>query len=816
MQLKHFVRTGEAGVAGTATTTRRTTSTSRSRPPTKAPQKAPRRSPPPKKAPKTPTRASKPKLHEPLHPGLRRDLIGVGLVVIALLTIGALLATGGAGLLGYWRRVLLAAFGWGAVAVPALIGVWAVDSFLDRGEKRAGPSYHAIVGSGLIVIAILGLLHALADDPLGWAETNRGGGYIGYIINASLSRMLTGFGATVILLALLVAGIGIFMNNELRAIVAKLRAPAGDATAASPAPPDALVLLPEPPRPKTRARNDRTATPPDIGPAPQQMIAPPPIIRRPEPQPPPAPEPPAPQRTVRKNPPLPPAPPPAPPASTPKAVTETARIERIVEPEPVRWTLPTIQHMDRYPDVAISEEDLEQKAQTIEQTLASFRVEATVREINPGPAVTQFALEPGVGVKVRRVTELQNDLALALAVPALRIEAPIPGKSRIGIEIPNDTIAMVGLRESLESSDFTTARAKLPIVLGRDVNGRYQIADLAKMPHLLVAGSTGSGKSVCMNIIISTLLLNRTPDELRFVMVDPKMVEMSEYNGIPHLLAPVVTDMEKAAGTLRWAVTEMERRYQLFMRSGVRNIEAYHKRAAELGPHLEKPPENIPYIVIIIDELADLMMTAPDDVETALTRLGQKGRASGLHLILATQRPSVDVITGLIKANCPTRIAFAVTSQIDSRVILDMPGAERLLGRGDMLYKAADSDKPQRIQGAFVSDKDISAIVSHWRRLAPEPQYKPEVAEAKGDGKSIREEPGGDNLIDRARQLVREQGWASTSMLQSRLRIGYNRAARLIEALEREGMIGPQDGARRRQVIDPGAEFDPSDDDDEE
>ena len=399
----------------------------------------------------------------------------------------------------------------------------------------------------------------------------------------------------------------------------------------------------------------------------------------------------------------------------------------------------------------MSEEDLEQRAQVIEQTLASFRVEATVREINPGPAVTQFALEPGIGVKVRRVTELQNDLALALAVPALRIEAPIPGKSRIGIEIPNTTIATVGLREALESSDFAAAKAKLPIPLGRDVNGHYQIADLAKMPHLLVAGSTGSGKSIFVNVLIAAMLLNRTPDELRFVMVDPKMVEMTEYNGIPHLLAPVVTDMEKVIGILRWAVTEMERRYQLFMRSGVRNIEAYHKRSKELGPHLEKPPENIPYVVIIIDELADLMMTAPDDIETALVRLAQKARATGMHLILATQRPSVDVITGLIKANFPARIAFAVTSQIDSRVILDTPGAERLLGRGDMLYKAADSDKPQRIQGAFVSDKDISAIVSHWRLLAPEPQYKPEVAEASNIIKSMREEPGGDNLIDRAR-----------------------------------------------------------------
>ncbi len=728
----------------------------------------------------------------------------MGLIVLALLTIGALLAGERTGLLDYWRRALVTVFGWGAVAVPALIGVWAADSFLGREEKRVGPSYHTIMGSGLIVVAILGLLHSLSDDPLQWAETNKGGGYIGYFISAFLSRGLGAFGAGVVLLALLIAGIGIFMNNELRYVLARLRGPARETDAMGDLPAVAAAPLPGVPA-LPRGRNGRAAAMDDIGPPPQQVIVPPPIIRRPEPQlPPPETLPETPQRMVRKDP---PPPPPMPPAKT-EAETPVA--------QPLRWSLPTILQMDRYPDVSVSEEDLEQRAQVIEQTLASFRVEATVREINPGPAVTQFALEPGIGVKVRRVTELQNDLALALAVPALRIEAPIPGKSRIGIEIPNTTIATVGLREALESSDFAAAKARLPIPLGRDVNGHYQIADLAKMPHLLVAGSTGSGKSIFINVLIATLLLNRTPDELRLVMVDPKMVEMTEYNGIPHLLAPVVTDMEKVIGILRWAVTEMERRYQLFMRSGVRNIEAYQKRSKELGPHLEKPPENIPYVVLIIDELADLMMTAPDDIETALVRLGQKGRASGIHLILATQRPSVDVITGLIKANFPARIAFAVTSQIDSRVILDTPGAERLLGRGDMLYKAADSDKPQRIQGAFVSDKDISAIVSHWRLLAPEPQYKPEVAEASNIIKSMREEPGGDNLIDRARQLVREQGWASTSNLQSKLRIGYNRAARLIEALEREGILGPQDGARRRQVVDGESVLDDLPDDDEE
>lgn len=800
-------------MAGTATPTRRKSGSGNrpSRPPAKSP--SPRRPAPknsgrnaPKNAPKTGARAAKANSGPLLHPGLRRDLIGVGLIVLAVLTIVSLLMTGGAGVLGYWRTVLRAAFGWGAVGVPALLGVWAVDAFLSRGdEQRAGPSPHAITGSALMILASLGLLHSIADDPLRWAETNRGGGYVGYVIDAALARAVTGFGAAVVLIALLIAGVGIFMNDELRTIIAKLRVPPPAAGAL----PDALAMpsLPEPPVPPLlpgrngRAAANAGAVVPDIGPAPQQVITPPPIIRRPAAAP-PAPVPPAPVATS------------APPAKP--GAAEDAAMARTAAAQPLRWSLPTIQHMDRYADVTISEEDLEKKALTIEQTLRSFRVEATVREINPGPAVTQYALEPGVGVKVRRVTELQNDLALALAVPALRIEAPIPGKSRIGIEIPNLTIATVGLREALESSDFLAARAKLPIPLGRDVNGHYQVVDLAKMPHLLIAGSTGSGKSICMNVIIASLLVNRTPDELRLVLVDPKMVEMTEYNGVPHLLAPVVTDMEKVLGVLRWAVTEMERRYALFARSGVRNIEAYHKRAKELGPHLEKPPENIPYVVVVIDELADLMMTAPDDVETPLVRLGQKARAIGIHLVLATQRPSVDVLTGLIKANVPARIAFAVTSQIDSRVILDMPGAERLLGRGDMLYKAPDSDKPQRIQGAFVADKDISAIVSHWRRLAPEPQYKPEVAEAKAEGKMLREEGDNDNLIDKARALVREQGWASTSMIQSRLRVGYNRAARLIEALEREGLIGPQDGARRRQLRDGDGDDDDGGNDEEE
>jgi S-DNA-T family DNA segregation ATPase FtsK/SpoIIIE len=399
---------------------------------------------------------------------------------------------------------------------------------------------------------------------------------------------------------------------------------------------------------------------------------------------------------------------------------------------------------------------------------------------------------------VRRITELHNDLALALAVPSLRIEAPVPGKARVGIEIPNVSVATVGLRETLESEEWAAARAKLklPLVLGRDVSGRPVVVDMARMPHLLIAGATGAGKSVCLNAVITCLLLQFAPDELRLVMIDPKRVELSTYNGIPHLQAPVVTEMDKVVGLLRKSVLEMERRYDLLQRLGVRNLDGYLKRCDQ-EPRLER----MPYMLLIVDELADLMMTAPDEVEGLLCRLAQMGRATGIHLILATQRPSVDVVTGLIKANFPSRIAFAVSSQIDSRVILDSPGAERLMGRGDMLYQAADAPKPQRIQGVYLSDPNIEQIVEHWRKQAEAPDFDPEwlnvpTTPAGGEGSPD------DDLVEQAIAMVREHGTASASMLQRRLRIGYNRAARLIETLEAKGVIGPVQG-KLRTVLDP-------------
>ncbi|HEX3724435.1 MAG TPA: DNA translocase FtsK 4TM domain-containing protein, partial [Nitrolancea sp.] len=455
--------------------------------------------------------------------------------------------------------------------------------------------------------------------------------------------------------------------------------------------------------------------------------------------------------------------------------------------------LPDLQKLMLYEAGSLEPMELEGKAELIQETLKNFKVDAAVREIFPGPAVTLFALEPGPGTKVRRITELQNDLALALAARSIRIEAPVPGMARVGIELPNINIHTVGLRETIESVEFQTTKARIPLALGRDVNGTYIVADLTRMPHLLIAGSTGSGKSVCINGIISTFLLNRRPEELQMVMIDPKMVELTGFNGVPHLKCPVVTEMGKVVGTLRLILKEMEDRYQRFSMLGVRNIDGYNLRREE-DPSLER----MSYIVVIIDELADLMLTTPEEVETLLVRLAQMARATGIHLMIATQRPSVDVLTGLIKANVPARIAFAVTSHTDSRVILDMPGAERLLGRGDMLFLPPDEAKPQRVQGSFIDDKDIQFLVRHWRKTVPAHEFDQEWADVRStdDG----EEDGDDPLMDQALRVIKQQGTASASMLQRRLRIGYNRAARLIEQMEEEGVIGPADGSRGRPV----------------
>jgi len=476
---------------------------------------------------------------------------------------------------------------------------------------------------------------------------------------------------------------------------------------------------------------------------------------------------------------------------------------------PGGWRLPPIDILDKPADVTLDRTDIDQRARLIEEALASYGVEAKVVQVNIGPTVTQFGVEPGwdrkykevrekgrngsyetrmeevskTRVRVDRITSLGNDLALALAAPSVRFEAPVPGASVVGIEVPNTVFGSVALRSAIESTAFQKirARSKLAIALGKGAGGEAMASDLSKMPHLLIAGATGSGKTVCLNSIICCLLLHNSPDDVRFIMVDPKRVELVTFNGVPHLLAPVVVDTDKAIKALRWLSQEMDNRYRQFAQAGARNIEGYNKDRS--------PGEGLPYLVLIIDELADLMLTAFDEVEHALCRLAQLARATGIHLVVATQRPSVDVITGLIKANFPTRISFAVTSHVDSRTILDMVGAEKLLGRGDMLYMPTEASKPKRLQGSFVSDTEIDRLVYFWGNQRQIEMSSVDFDEVTDRSLSTQIAAPPDPLLEDAKRLAQEYRHVSTSFLQRRLRIGYPRAARLMEALQQAGLV---------------------------
>ena len=440
-------------------------------------------------------------------------------------------------------------------------------------------------------------------------------------------------------------------------------------------------------------------------------------------------------------------------------------------------------------------EEVAQNAMMLEHVLSDFGITAKVVNATQGPTVTRYEIEPAPGVKVSRIVNLTDDIALNLAAQHIRMEAPIPGKSAIGIEVPNKTTEAVHLRDVLDCSDFKDARGGIPVGLGKDIAGKPVITDLAKMPHLLVAGTTGSGKSVCVNTLISSILFSRKPEEVKLLLIDPKMVELSIYNGIPHLMAPVVTDMKKAAAVLRWAVREMEARYKAFATSGKRDIKSYNEA---------HPKAAMPLIVLIIDELADLMMTAPDDIEESISRLAQMARAAGIHMVLATQRPSVNVITGSIKANVPSRISFAVGSQIDSRTILDMAGAEKLLGKGDMLFAPIGANKPIRVQGAFISDDEVEKLVE-FVKAQREPEYdntvtqdvEKEAEKESSDANDVYR----DELLERAVNLVMESGQASVSMLQRRFRIGYTRAARLVDTMEDLKIVGPSMGSKAREIL---------------
>ncbi len=810
-------------------------------------------------------------------------LIGLGALLLVLLMSsnpGAL----GAGRIGeFISEGIQQAFGRGAVVIPLLllaIGgliIWQ-ERFID-----APISGSNVAGVLLLAIVTLAMLEPKSLDD--FAPLGSGGGVVGALLNRALITAFGVAGTWTLLVLLFVFAVLLTFNVTIRQFLRALQAglmwlwrmlfgeasqeeqtPELDEMAPEPVP-FANELKP-PKRPAREAEPPTVPSPALAGEPQQQQLVLTPIAARPT------------QPGIFERPLERPAlstntreigaaadtqrietaaPAPAEkarPAKPPKeaAAKETAAVEEeiaAIDTSAPRqaWPLPSLDLLDDYAEGEIDDNEKRSKARIIEDTLASFKIEAQVVGMNPGPAVTQYQLQPAVGVKVSRIMSLERDLALALAAPVIRIEAPIPGTPYIGIEIPNMAIASVSLKEVVDTDEYSLHKGRLKLALGKDVSGAPVVTDLTKAPHLLIAGSTGSGKSVAVNSIVATLLLQHTPDDLKFIMIDPKMVEMIVYNHIPHLLAPVVTELERVVSLLKWAVREMERRYKLLAQKGFRNIDSYNTEArkrADLEP--------LPYIVIIVDELADLMMLAPDEVETLICRLAQMARAIGIHLILATQRPSVDVVTGLIKANFPTRMAFAVTQQIDSRVILDTNGAEQLLGRGDMLYLASDAPKPIRVQGTWVSEYEIERIVRFWRAARKPEQETPRPVPAAGvplrpasgdsgtvataDGpepsaqrspanKTPREEHGvepdevspepvsplpassvgtlsedeQDELLPQAIRLVRQHDRASASLLQRRLRIGYSKAAQLIDLLEQRGIVGPAEGGRSREVL---------------
>jgi S-DNA-T family DNA segregation ATPase FtsK/SpoIIIE len=462
----------------------------------------------------------------------------------------------------------------------------------------------------------------------------------------------------------------------------------------------------------------------------------------------------------------------------------------------IDWKLPPLSLLDSVTaKKERMQEEVKRNVRVIEGTLGTFGVEARVVGVNTGPAVTQYELQPAAGVQVRKIVTLQNDLSLALAAAPLRIEAPIPGKAAVGIEVPNKAASLVTIREVIDSTGFKAGGHAVPIALGNDVTGQAISGDLTRMPHLLIAGATGQGKSVCINALVCSLLLRATPAQLRLLMIDPKRVELNGYNGLPHLATPVIVEAHQAAAALRWAVAEMDRRYKLLSAEGVRNILGYNQRAQE------RRARQLPYIVVVIDELADLMMVAAGEIEELVCRIAQLARAVGIHLVIATQRPSTDIITGLIKANIPSRIAFAVGSQVDSRVILDTGGAEKLLGRGDMLYQPVDAGKPTRIQGAFISDKEVEALVRFWK-VQGDPHYIDEVLEDTGaPDLSAETERRLDPLFSRAARAVAAEGAASVSLVQRKFNVGYSRAGRIVDQLAEHRVVGGYQGSKSREVL---------------
>ncbi len=715
------------------------------------------------------------------------EIIGVVLALIGLLTLFGLLSVSNGLLMGGWVNLLGQLFGWGVYAVP--VGLFGMGGWLilRNFEQLPNLSPERAIGIGFLFWFLLTSFHfflvpATLEAALEIAKSERGGGYLGAYTQHILVQSFGVGGTIVALLAWLLIALALTLDRPVVGLFAWVR-----------------PILNRLQDVWDTWQTNRAAKKAPAITAPSVDVTGLPSASAP----------------VLKS------------AAIP---TSDPQID-LIEEQPREWVLPKIDEiLDAGEDAPIDDEYDRQRAQIIEETLASFNAPGHVVEINRGPTITQFGVEPAfietrgrrTRVRVGKISALADDLALALAATRIRIQAPVPGKGFVGVEVPNDHVAIVALRDGIENQAFQRLKGRpLRFALGQDVAGNAVSADLAAMPHLLVAGTTGSGKSVCVNAIIACMLLNNTPDELRMLMIDPKRVELTGYDGIPHLLAPVVTEMDRVVSALQWATREMDQRYHKFADIGARNIIEYNKKIQKNGQR------KLPYLVVIIDELADLMMLAPDETEKTITRMAQLARATGIHMVIATQRPSVNVVTGLIKANFPSRIAFATASGTDSRVILDQPGAERLLGRGDMLFQAPDAAAPVRLQGVWVSDTELLRVVQYWRALAG---YVVPASVATAAGGPPDAIPAGiplkqmvmfeemaaeeekDALYDEALDLVRRQGRASISMLQRRLRIGYTRAARLIETMEADGVIAPaQPGAQMREVLDYGQAAPPVD-----
>jgi S-DNA-T family DNA segregation ATPase FtsK/SpoIIIE len=708
------------------------------------------------------------------------------MALVGVLTLLAIVSANRSSLTDGWVYILSYMFGWGSYLLPIaliVVGGWLVLRKIDRIPTL---STERLTGIILLFLFILTFLQFAAGNPD--STTGDGGGRIGWLFCGLLDTMLGRAGTVVVLLAWFLIAVIMTLDVSMQELY------------------DFFAPRFRNFSQRLQSRFGKKGTPAssdfngDFTPLNRPAI----------------------QKVDHQTLPEPVAPPP--PLHAAPGVGQVAPSPAGV---PIVWRLPTTREiLEPGSAPSKSEEFIESRARLIEETLASFGAPAQVIEINEGPTVTQFGVEPlfvesrmgRTRVRVSKIVSLADDLALVLAAPRIRIQAPVPGRNYVGIEVPNEEMALVALRDIMEGELFQRNKKPLSIALGRDVSGHPATADLTSMPHLLIAGTTGSGKSVCVNSILTCMLINNSPDDLRLILVDPKRVELTGYNGIPHLLAPVVVEMERVIGALQWMLREMDKRYHEFAQNGARNIQDYNARMKAQGG------KKLPYLVVVIDELADLMMLAPDETERTITRLAQLARATGIHMVLATQRPSVDVVTGLIKANFPARIAFAVASNTDSRVILDQPGAERLLGRGDMLYQAPDAPAPVRLQGVFVSDSETHRLVDFWREQNPHgmPISTGAPVDALPSNVPLKQVPmfedmtpeeQGDPLMHEAIDLVRREGRASVSMLQRRLRIGYTRAARLVDEMEDKKIVGPpQDATGVRPVLNYGPAAPPKED----